>query len=169
MSSLCIAYFAGAVSVAAALYSAGNRPLAGMFLLGLLTAAVAIAGALSSAARIKQAAGILSAIASAIESRRRPSAPPKAARPVERAETPNPAPRPTRKADPAETQLEKDLISALVNMGETKHRARTAAKTALLLHPAATFDQLFRAVTKPAAQEIRDLLNHSRTLGVTIQ
>jgi hypothetical protein len=139
MTRLSLAYLAGALTVAGAVFAAAGRLPLVTFGLGVFVALVALGAALSSPARIRRAVRFLSAVAQVIE-----------------ITAPEPASRPQIAARPrlVETGAEADLVSALTNLGAGRAAARAAASRAIEQTPGASFDRLLQtavALSRKAA------------------
>jgi Holliday junction resolvasome RuvABC DNA-binding subunit len=129
MLKFSLSYLAGALTVGVAVYlSAGNGTLIA-FGLGVLTVTASGVAALSSVERIKRAARFLSAFAAGLEQRG-----------GKLTEMPAPA-----------SQLETDVVSALVQLGTRRKAAEAAAKSAVAqLGTSADFETTFKTALASA-------------------
>lgn len=131
MNRLALAYLAGALTVAGAVFALPGRLPLVTFGLGVFVALVAIGAALSSPARIRRAVRFLSAVAQVIETT-----------------APEPASRPEIAARPRLVEpagVEADLVSALTNLGAGRPAARAAARRAVEENTGADFNRLLQA------------------------
>jgi hypothetical protein len=129
MTRLSLAYLAGLVTAAGAVYLAGQHLAAAMFMLGVFAALGAALGALSGRSRILRAARFLNAFGSALGASKQPVVMPAT-------------------LNPRLVELETDLVSALVNLGFNPRSAAELAHESVTNKPNATFGELIAASTR---------------------
>jgi hypothetical protein len=137
MLKLTLAYLAGALTIAGAVYAAGGRATLAAFGIGFFIAVVVAVALLSSGRRMRRAARFLISFAAALDrtSRTRPQI-------VKRSEALARVMEPTPERQPSPVELE--VSSALMNFGMNKKQAAAAAASAVAQAPAAQFQDLFR-------------------------
>lgn len=134
MTKILLSYLAGTLTIGIAVYvSAGNSFLIA-FALGAFTVLTAAAVALGSVKRIRSATRFLTAFASGLESRG-----------SHQVETPA--------VVAIQSTVERDVRSALINMGTSHKIAQTAAQTAAAELPGAFFEDTFRLALKYAGRK----------------
>jgi hypothetical protein len=139
MKTAAIGFVAGIVATIAGAYFSGAQQAPAMFFLGVATAASAGAIAIGSRRRMQAAARFLNALAVALG-----AAAPQPAR-IDQAKTTKPAIVPSA--------IERDLISALVNLKASRPAAAAIARQAIAENPAADLPRLLQIATAKARKE----------------